>query len=131
MTMRIFIPRDAAARAVGADRVAAALLAEAKRLGRAVDVVRTGSRGLFWLEPMIEVERPGGRVAFGPVAPTNVAGLLAGNFGAGHPLCLGQPEDIPFLKRQTRVTFARCGIVDPLSLSDYRAHGGWRGLERA
>ena len=131
MTMRIFIPRDAAARAVGADRVAAALLAEAKRLGRAVDVVRTGSRGLFWLEPMIEVERPGGRVAFGPVAPTDVAGLLAGNFGAGHPLCLGRPEDIPFLKRQTRVTFARCGIVDPLSLSDYRAHGGWRGLERA
>ena len=133
MTTRIFVPRDAAARAVGADRVAAAILDEAKRLGLAVDVVRTGSRGLFWLEPMVEVETPGGRIAFGPMTAKDVPGLFAGAtpFSATHPLCVGRPEEIPFLKRQTRITFARCGIVDPLSLADYRAHGGYRGLERA
>ncbi len=133
MTTRVFVPRDAAARAVGADRVAAAILDEAKRLGLAVDVVRTGSRGLFWLEPMVEVETPGGRIAFGPMTAKDVPGLFVGGvpFSAAHPLCVGRPEDIPFLKRQTRITFARCGIVDPLSLADYRAHGGYRGLERA
>ena len=131
--LRVFVPRDAAARAVGADRVAAAIRDEASRLGRAVEIVRTGSRGLFWLEPMVEVATPAGRLAFGPVAPGDVAGLLGGYspFAASHPLCLGNPEEIPFLKKQTRITFARCGIVDPLSLDDYRAHGGLRGFERA
>ncbi|MFN4018296.1 MAG: formate dehydrogenase beta subunit [Reyranella sp.] len=133
MTTRFFVPCDAAARAVGADKVAAALREEARRQGIDIEIVRTGSRGLFWLEPMVEVETPGGRIAFGPVAARDVPGLLAGGLpiGPGHPLCLGRPEDIPFLKRQTRLTFARCGIIDPLSLADWRAHGGGRGLERA
>ncbi|MFO1161430.1 MAG: NADH-quinone oxidoreductase subunit NuoF [Reyranellaceae bacterium] len=133
MTMRIFVPRDAAARAVGADKVAAAIAAEAARRALDIEIVRTGSRGLFWLEPMVEVETPGGRIAFGPVTARDVPGLLAGSLPIewGHRLCLGRPEDIPFLARQTRITFARCGVVDPLSLADYRAHGGYRGLERA
>jgi formate dehydrogenase iron-sulfur subunit len=87
MTTRIFVPRDAAARAVGADRVAAAIAQEAKRLGIAIEVVRTGSRGLFWLEPMIEVETPGGRIGFGPVAVKDVASLFADGLpAASHPL---------------------------------------------
>jgi formate dehydrogenase iron-sulfur subunit len=133
MTTRIFVPRDAAARAVGADKVAAALAGEARRRGLDARIVRTGSRGLFWLEPMVEVETPAGRIAFGPVTAGDVADLLAGGLpiDTGHRLCLGRPEEIPFLARQARITFARCGIVDPLSLADYRAHGGYRGLERA
>ena len=78
MATRIFVPRDAAARAVGADKVAAAIAEETKRKGIAVEIVRTGSRGLFWLEPMIEVEVPGGRVAFGPVTVKDVQGLVSG-----------------------------------------------------
>ncbi len=129
MTMRFFVPRDAAARAVGADKVAAALYDEARQRGIEIQIVRTGSRGLFWLEPMVEVETLDGRIAFGPVRPGDASGLLTA--GVSHPLYLGRPEDIPFLKRQTRLTFARCGIVDPLSLADWRTHGGGRGLERA
>jgi formate dehydrogenase iron-sulfur subunit len=130
---RIFVPRDAAARAVGADRVAAALQQEAARRGLVVELVRTGSRGLFWLEPMIEVETPAGRIAYGPVAPADMAGLFEAGLADGgmHALRIGRPEEVPFLKRQTRVTFARCGIVDPMSLDDYKAHGGYRGLARA
>ena len=133
MTLRIFVPRDAAARAVGADRVAAAVATEARRLDLAVELVRTGSRGLFWLEPMVELETRDGRLAFGPVTPADVPSLLAadGTAGKAHSLCLGRPDDIPFLKRQTRITFGRCGVIDPLSLGDYRAHGGYRGLARA
>jgi formate dehydrogenase iron-sulfur subunit len=127
--MKIFVPRDAAARALGADKVAAALAQSSAKSG--AGIVRTGSRGLFWLEPMVEVETMDGRIAFGPVNVKDVAGLVAANFATTHPLCLGKPEEIPFLKRQTRITFARCGIVDPLSLADYKAHGGWKGLERA
>ncbi|MBX9944297.1 MAG: formate dehydrogenase [Reyranella sp.] len=133
MTTRILVPGDAAARAVGADRVAAALQAGIERRGLAAAIVRTGSRGLFWLEPMVEVETADGRIAYGPVAAADVAGLLDAGLleGKPHALRLGRPEEIPFLKRQTRVTFARCGIVDPQSLDDYRAHGGYRGLARA
>ena len=130
MTTRFFVPRDAAARAVGADKVATALQEEAQRRGIEIEIVRTGSRGLFWLEPMVEVETPGGRIAFGPVRPRDVPGLLVVGIpiDANHPLCLGRPDDIAFLKRQTRLTFARCGVVDPLSLADWRAHGGGGGL---
>jgi formate dehydrogenase iron-sulfur subunit len=123
---RVFVPCDAAALAVGADAVAAALAPQA-------DIVRTGSRGLFWLEPMIEVETPQGRIAYGPVEATDVPTLLADGLltGAAHHLRLGIPEHIPFLARQTRLTFARCGVVDPLSLDDYRANGGMAGLDKA
>jgi len=83
-------------------------------------VVRTGSRGLFWLEPMVEVETAQGRIAYGPVGAGDVPGLLGVlPTGGAHRLRLGRPEDIPYLARQTRLTFARCGIVDPLSLADY------------
>jgi formate dehydrogenase iron-sulfur subunit len=133
MTPRIFIPGDAGAVAVGADEVAAAMRLAAAARHLEVEVVRTGSRGLYWLEPLVEVGMPAGRVAYGPVAPDDVAGVLdAALAGSGaHPLSHGLADEIPWLKRQTRLTFARCGVVDPRSMSDYRAHGGFRGLERA
>jgi formate dehydrogenase iron-sulfur subunit len=133
MIPRVFLPRDAGAVAVGADDVAKALAAAARRRGVTLDIVRTGSRGMFWLEPMLEVETPQGRIAYGPVAADDVHPLLDAILaGAGpHASRIGPVDDIPFLKRQTRLTFARCGIIDPLSLSDYRAHGGYRGLEKA
>jgi formate dehydrogenase iron-sulfur subunit len=133
MSARIYLPRDAGALALGADAVAAALADEARSRGIALDIVRTGSRGLYWLEPMIEVATAAGRIAYGPVAPEEVGSLFAADFLAGgaHAKRLGRPEEIPFLKRQTRLTFARCGIVDPASAEDYAAHGGWRGLSRA
>jgi formate dehydrogenase iron-sulfur subunit len=132
MSARLYIPADAAAIAVGADDVAEAFAAAAKAKGLALDIVRNGSRGLFWLEPMVEVETAEGRVAYGPVAAEDVPALLdAMLLCVPHALSLGLTEDIPWLKRQTRLTFARCGIVDPRSLADYRAHGGYKGLERA
>jgi formate dehydrogenase iron-sulfur subunit len=131
--VRVFVPRDSAALAVGADEVAAALAAECARRGQALEIVRNGSRGLFWLEPLVEVETPAGRVAYGPVQAEDVAGLLDAGLlsGASHPLGHGLTEAIPYLARQERLTFCRMGVTDPLSLSDYEAHGGWAGLQRA
>ncbi|MBB2969777.1 NADH-quinone oxidoreductase subunit NuoF [Mesorhizobium sp. RMAD-H1] len=133
MTATIYIPRDSGALALGADRVAKALEREIAARGLDIRIVRNGSRGLYWLEPMVEVETPRGRVAYGPVKASDVASLLDAGLleGGAHRLALGLTEEIPFLARQTRLTFARCGIVDPLSLDDYRAHGGLRGLENA
>jgi formate dehydrogenase iron-sulfur subunit len=132
MTQRIFIPKDAGAVAVGADDVAAAVATVAARRGVTIDIVRTGSRGLYWLEPLVEVDTPSGRVGFGPATAANAEGILDTILGGGpNPLSVGVVEDIPWLKRQTRLTFARCGIIDPLSLDDYRAHAGWKGLARS
>jgi formate dehydrogenase iron-sulfur subunit len=132
MNLRIFIPRDAAAVSVGADEVALALEQAAASRGAAVEIVRTGSRGLLWLEPMVEVATSKGRVAYGPVTEADVASLLEAMLTDGpHALRLGIAEEIPWLKRQTRLTFARCGVIDPRSVEDYRAHDGYKGLERA
>ncbi len=128
--MRIYVPLDSAAKALGADEVAAAVLAEAAARGIAVTLVRNGSRGMVWLEPLVEVETAAGRTGFGPVAPEDVPGLFDAGFGT-HPLALGAVEALPFFARQTRLTFARCGVIDPLSLADYEAHGGLIGLRRA
>jgi formate dehydrogenase iron-sulfur subunit len=132
MSLTVYLPRDAAAEAVGATAVAQALRTAAQARGLDLALVRTGSRGLFWLEPLVEVATPQGRLAYGPVAAADVPALLeAALAGAPHRLGLGVVDELPWLKRQTRLTFARCGVVDPLSLDDYRAHGGFRGLERA
>lgn len=132
MNMRIFIPRDAAAVAVGADEIATAFEQVAAKRGLPVEIVRTGSRGLCWLEPMVEVATPKGRIAYGPVSAEDVASVFESMASKGpHPLQLGVADEIPWLKRQTRLTFARCGVIDPRSHGDYRAHGGYKGLERA
>ena len=129
----VYVPRDSAALAVGADEVAAALVAECQRRGLAVELVRNGSRGLFWLETLVEVATPLGRVAYGPVNPEDVAGLLDAGLlqGGEHALRQGVTEQIPFLALQERLTFRRMGITDPLSLADYEAHEGWAGLRKA
>jgi formate dehydrogenase iron-sulfur subunit len=133
VSVTITVPRDAVALGLGANRVARALFAGAERRGLDITVKRTGSRGLFWLEPMVEVETAEGRIAYGPVTPKDVDTLLDAGLTTGgeHALRLGDPERIPYLARQQRLTFHRCGVIDPVSVADYRAHGGYRGLEAA
>jgi formate dehydrogenase iron-sulfur subunit len=129
----VYVPRDASALAVGADDVAAALQAACAARGVAIRLVRNGSRGMAWLEPLVEVQTAAGRIAYGPVAAEDVAGLLDAGLlqGAAHPLCQGPTDAIPYLARQQRISFARVGVIDPLSLADYESHGGWAGLRRA
>ncbi|MFC6236653.1 formate dehydrogenase beta subunit [Longivirga aurantiaca] len=133
MTTTVYVPGDSAARAVGADAVVVALESEAVLRGLDLRIVRNGSRGLHWLEPLVEVSTPSGRVAYGPVTATDVAGLLDAGMldGATHPLGHGPTDSLDWLARQQRVTFARVGVVDPLSASDYEAHGGLAGLRAA
>lgn len=133
MTITVFVPRDAAALAVGADRVAAAIEREAASRGHDVHIVRNGSRGVLWLEVLVEVRTDAGRVAYGPVKASDVPSLFEADFlnGGAHPLAHGLTEDIPFFKSQTRLTFSRCGVTDPLSLDDYRQYQGLAGLEKA
>ncbi len=131
--VRIFVPIDAAALSVGAEAVAHAVSREAAARGIAIDLVRNGSRGMLWLEPLVEVETPQGRIAYGPVAARDVEGLFDAGLvqGGEHPLRLGLVDDLDWMKRQQRLTFARVGVIDPLSLSDYRAYDGLVGLKAA
>jgi formate dehydrogenase iron-sulfur subunit len=120
--MKIWLSQDAAAKALGSEKVAAAIRAA----GGDVTLVRTGSRGMVWLEPLVEVETLQGRIAYGPVSPAEVPGILNGTAKS-----LGLTDDLPWMRAQTRLTFQRVGVIDPLSLTDYEAHGGLTGLRRA
>ena len=129
----VYVPRDAGALSLGAEEVAHAIADEARKRGVDIQLVRNGSRGLYWLEPLLEVATATGRIGYGPVQAADVPGLFTGGFleGGPHARRLGETEEIPYLKRQERLTFARVGIIDPVSLDDYVAHGGYRGLQRA
>jgi formate dehydrogenase iron-sulfur subunit len=131
MTMHIYVPLDSAALSMGAEAVANAVAAEIASGKLNAKLVRNGSRGLLWLEPLLEIETPEGRIGFGPVKASDVKTILAAGPAGTHPLKLGLVEAIPYLAKQQRLTFARCGITDPLSLEDYEAHGGLKGLRRA
>ena len=125
--MKIRVPGDSAAKALGADAVATALQDAAAERGVSVQIVRTGSRGMIWLEPLVEVEVDGVRHGYGPAGPEDAGAILDG----GGAKALGAVEDLDWMRRQTRLTFARVGVIDPLSLEDYAAHGGLAGLRRA
>ncbi len=133
MSVKIYVPRDSAALAVGADEVAQAIEQQATARGIAIDLVRNSSRGLLWLEPLVEVAVGGQRLAYGPVTPEAVESLFEAGFltGKTHPLAVGPIEAHPYLKNQERLTFVRAGITDPLSLEDYQAHEGFAGLRAA
>jgi formate dehydrogenase iron-sulfur subunit len=131
MTTTIYVPRDSAACSVGADDVATAL--ETLTGGLDIRLVRNGSRGMLWLEPLVEIETPEGRVGYGPVSPDDVADLLAADLlgGGEHELRVGLVDELPWMRDQQRLCFARVGVTDPLSADDYLAHGGMAGLRRA
>ncbi|MBX3622119.1 MAG: NADH-quinone oxidoreductase subunit NuoF [Rhizobacter sp.] len=133
MSVTVYVPRDSAALAVGAERVARRIADEAAARGLDVQLVRNGSRGLFWLEPLVEVRTERGRIAYGPVTPGDVPALFDAGFleGGAHALHLGPTDEIAYLKKQERLTFARMGVTDPLSLDDYTAHDGLAGLRKA
>lgn len=131
--IKVFVPRDSTALSLGADKTAKAIAAEAQKRGIEIELVRNGSRGLFWLEPFVEVATDKGRVAFAPVQPKDVPSLFDADFlhAGAHPLNLGLTEELSWLKKQQRLTFARVGITDPVSLDDYIAHDGYKGLTNA
>ena len=133
MTVTIYVPCDSSAVSLGADRVAKAILQEANTRGIAIELIRNGSRGMYWLEPLVEVATSAGRIAYGPVQLGDIASLFDADFtqGGTHALCLGLTEDIDYFKKQQRLTFARIGKTDPISLTDYINNEGYRGLKNA
>ena len=130
---KVFVPMDSAALSMGANEVAQAISDQATKSGLDVTVVRNGSRGMLWLEPLVEVETEAGRVGYANVSADQIPDLIAAGFlsGSSHDSCLGLVEELDFLKNQTRITFARVGVTDPLSLVDYEANGGLKGLRSA
>jgi formate dehydrogenase iron-sulfur subunit len=133
MSVVVWVPKDSAAVSAGADEIATGIELIAKARGVDVIVKRNGSRGAFFLEPLVEVETAEGRVAYGPVEAAEVEDLFDADFlnGGKHRLGLGLTDEIPYLKNQERLTFARAGLADPLDLDAYEANGGLAGLKKA
>lgn len=127
--INVYVPRDMASLSMGADDVAKAIEA----LPEDINVIRNGTWGMTYLEPLVEVVTSKGRVAYGPVSVFDVQSLYGGGFlkGADHSLCHGLTSEIEYLKNQERLTFARCGLIDPLSIEDYTRNGGFVGLLKA
>ena len=133
MMIQLYLPKETTALSLGAQEVAESLLSTAAALGREISLTRTGSRGLFWLEPLLEVDTPAGRVAYGPLTTDDIDSILALDLEAGvcpHPRCLGLTEQIPYLAKQQRLTFSKAGVIDPGSISDYYHHHGYVGLKK-
>ena len=133
MSITVYVPCDSSAISLGANRVANAIVQEAQKRGIAIELIRNGSRGMFWLEPLVEVVTNEGRLAYGPVQVSDILSLFDANFiqGGSHPLFLGLTEELDYLKKQQRLTFARMGKTDPVSLEDYTNNDGYRGLSNA
>jgi formate dehydrogenase iron-sulfur subunit len=133
MTVRVYIPRETTASSLGAELLVTAIANEASHRKVAVEIVRNGSRGACFLEPLVEIDTPSGRVAYGPVQVDDVAALFDAGFlqGGKHKLALGNVEALPWFKNQERLTFARCGVIAATSVSDYKQHGGFTGLQNA
>src|SRR5262245_10163222 len=133
MTATLYVSRDSSALSMGADSIVSAIRDEAKKRHQDVMIVRTGSRGMMWLEPLVEVASAAGRVAYGPVSRSDVPALFESGFleAKPHPLCQGPTEQIPYFNKQERLTFARVGVIDPLSLDEYIRLGGYQGLANA
>ena len=133
MSITIYVPCDSSAVSLGTDRVAKAITQEAAKRGIDINLVRNGSRGMYWLEPLVEIATDKGRVAYGPVQPDDVSGLFDADFtqGGTHTLSLGLTEELAYFKKQQRLTFARIGKTDPVSLTDYVENDGYRGLKNA
>ncbi len=133
MATTVFVPRDAAALSLGAEEVAQAIAEEARVRQLDVTLVRNGTRGMVWLEPLVEVALSNGRAGYAPVSAADVRSLFDADFlnGGTHPLSVGPVESIPYFAKQERLTFARVGVTDPISLDDYLVNGGYQGLMRA
>ena len=133
MSVTIYVPGDSGALALGADKVAKAIERELSARKISARIVRNGSRGAYFLEPLVEVANGDSRLAYGPVSSKDVPSLFDAGFleGGAHKLALGDPEDHPYFAKQTRLTFQRCGVTDPVSLDDYEKHDGLKGLRKA
>ena len=133
MSIKIFVSKDSTALSLGADQVAEAISKEAQARKLDIQIVRNSSRGLFWLETLVEVETVQGRIGFGPINPNDAKSLFDADFinGGKHPLALGLVSEIDWLKKQERLTFARMGITEPTSIDQYIEHEGFQGLKNA
>jgi len=131
--VRIYVPRETTAISVGANEVALGIAAEAKKRGANIELVRNGSWGASWLEPLIEVQHGDRRIAYGNVEPADVPALFDAGFldGGDHDKRLGPVDEIDYLISQERWTFWRCGLVESLSLEDFLAHQGFKALRKA
>jgi len=133
MTIRIYIPRETTSASLGAELLAKAIDTEARYRNLDIELVRNGSRGACFLEPLVEVETDKGRIGYGPITLEDVPDLFDANFlnGGQHSKSLGDVNELPWFKNQERLTFARCGIIESTSVSAYESLGGFVGLKNA
>ena len=107
----VFVPQDTTALALGSDGIASLLTQLSKSRGLDLNLTRNGSRGMFWLEPLLEVDLEGIRVGFGPMTLSDVPSVLIALESntnevsdINHPLFLGPVENIEYFRTAGRIS---------------------------
>ncbi|KKN24161.1 hypothetical protein LCGC14_0897600, partial [marine sediment metagenome] len=134
MSTRIFVPCDTTALSLGANEIAELIQLEAQERKLDVEIIRNGTRGMLWLEPLVEVETEAGRIGYASISPADITSLFDAGLVDGeqtHKTCIGHVESYPYLKKQDRLTFARAGVTDPISIEHYTSLDGFNGLKNA
>ncbi len=136
--INIFVPQDTTSLALGSDEIASLLIESMSSRGLDVKLIRNGSRGMFWLEPLLEIESEGDRFGFGPVTVSDVSSIIdvledshSDLKNIAHPLFLGRIENIEYLAKQQRLTFKRSGLGEPTCIKNYQSLSGFEGLTKA
>ena len=109
--------------------------------GPKVGVHKTGCQGFCELGPLVRIQKGDRTVQYVKVQPEDVKEIyehtILGNdviesllYQKGEKKYV-QPEDIPFIAKQTRIVLENCGKLDAESLDEYLAAGGFKALEKA
>lgn len=140
----IFIGMGTCGLAAGGDKVKEAIEEELKKLKIKALILPTGCVGYCAREVIVDIKLPGqNRISYCEVTPKIVPKLIQRAIvekGVLKEKLLGSYDksddkapyinDDPFFKRQLKIVLENCGIIDPMSIDAYIAHGGFRGLDK-
>jgi NADH-quinone oxidoreductase subunit F len=121
--------------AAGAAQVGAALAPALAPYGLVVKP--TGCVGMCHAEPLVEiVDQRGEGWVYGKVTPERARRIVESHVAEGKPVTEwlvrgGEATAGNYLERQQRIVLRNCGVIDPDSIEDYVAAGGYQGLAKA
>ena len=132
--MRVVIGEGSCGIAAGASKVRSAI--EALMTANEPFVLgSTGCIGMCFLEPIVDFYEGKELVKRLVKVTADDAGNIveaarSGDLSLVEKLAI-TAEDEEFLSRQTRIALRHCGLIDPVSLDDYREADGYQALEKA
>ncbi len=132
--MRVVIGEGSCGVAAGAAKVRAAIEA-VMTSNEPFELGSTGCIGMCFLEPIVDIYDGKNLLRRLVKVSANDAENIVNAARTGDLSLVDgitiTAEDEEFLSRQTRIALRHCGLIDPVSLDDYREADGYQALEKA